>query len=133
MSKILEVNDELEISGGSALYYSSPPKPLKNECFFSPVPTVSRIFPTPWGFGVSQRSWPSPHSDRYLTAGKHRKAVEIFVKIAALDSLIEVQPTGERESLYVKEKKHGLLASPQDLGLSEPPSEWPNSMAYKWG
>ena len=27
---------------------------------------------------------------RYLTAGKHRKAVEIFVKIAALDSLIEV-------------------------------------------
>ena len=31
---------------------------------------------------------------RYLTAGKHRKAVEIFVKIAALDSLIEVGPKG---------------------------------------
>lgn len=28
--------------------------------------------------------------EMYLTAGKHRKAVEIFVKIAALDSLIEV-------------------------------------------
>ncbi|CAE7598308.1 Ift122 [Symbiodinium natans] len=28
--------------------------------------------------------------EMYLTAGKHRKAVEIFVKIAALDNLIEV-------------------------------------------
>ena len=121
MSKILEVNDELEISGGSTLYYSSPPKPLKNECFFSPVPTVSRIFPTPWGFGVSQRSWPSPHSDRYLTAGKHRKAVEIFVKIAALDSLIEVQPTGERESLYVKEKKTWLVSKSPRPGVVRTP------------
>ena len=97
MSKIIGSKRIGNLGGFNPLHYYSSPKPLKHVCFFSPFPTVSLIFPIPWGVGVSQRSKPSPHSDRYLTAGKHRKAVEIFVKIAALDSLIEVQPTGERE------------------------------------
>ena len=33
--------------------------------------------------------------EMYLTAGKHRKAVEIFVKVPALDSLIEAKSNGE--------------------------------------
>lgn len=45
--------------------------------------------------------------EMYLTAGKHRKAVEIFVKIAALDNLIEVVrmlPSSETQLLQMAAK-----------------------------
>jgi len=45
--------------------------------------------------------------EMYLTAGQHRKAVEIFIKIAALDSLIEVVrllPSTETELLQMAVK-----------------------------